>query len=227
MVAMLLQAIALYELEPEIGFRKFHLGAALAHYALFSMVAIAVLDSRGNYPKSWKWLAVLALLGSVASVLPLPTFREFPTMTGMVAIHLLLSSLAYGVFIASLAQMTETFLVGRSIAHHESRVGEVPALLDMEKTVFHNVTIGFALLTLTVATGAFLYVGENTSGVDYLTHKNVFAVLTWILCAILIFGRQNRGWRGIIALRWLATSTVCLVLSYLGTIFVLDLILGR
>ena len=224
--AILFQVLALYQLQPVFGFSAFHVGVAIAHYALFSMIAMAILDRHGRFPKSWMWLSILASVGSVLSILPFPE-RVIPAMTGLLWTHLVIATLAYSAFIVSLSQMSEAFLVGRSIARHEKKQGGGLALLDMEGIVFRNVTVGFVLLTLTIITGiAFYMQGDAVKG-GYFTHKNLFAILTWILCAILIFGRWSKGWRGVVALRWYAASTGCLVLSYLGTIVVLDLILRR
>ena len=40
-------------------------------------------------------------------------------------------------------------------------------------------------------------------------------------------GRQLYGWRGRIAVRWTLTGFLMLVLAYVGSRFVLEVILGR
>lgn len=225
--AILFQAMALYQATPQLGFRTFHFGAALAHFALFSVAAMVALDGRGGFSRSWKWLAALAGIASALNLLPIPEHR-LPRMSGALVAHLLIATLAYCAFIVSLAQMTETFLAGRGLARHEKRADGEIALLDMERIVFRNVSVAFALLTLTIVSGAVLYLQDDPEAVrTYFTHKNLFAVMTWALCAVLLLGRWRRGWRGFVALRWYAASTACLLLSYLGTIFVIDVILGR
>lgn len=225
--AILFQAMALYQASPQLGFRSFHFGAAMAHFALFSVAAMVALDGRGGFSRSWKWLAALAGAASALNLLPIPE-HSLPPMSGALVAHLLLATLAYCAFIVSLAQMTETFLAGRGLARHEKRADGEVALLEMERIVFRNASVAFVLLTLTILSGAALYLqdGPDTARA-YLTHKNLFAVMTWALCAVLLLGRWRRGWRGMVALRWYAASTACLVLSYLGTIFVIDVILGR
>ena len=58
-------------------------------------------------------------------------------------------------------------------------------------------------------------------------HKTVFAVLSWLTFGGLLAGRWLYGWRGRTALRWTLTGFVLLILAYVGSRFVLEVILGR
>ena len=58
-------------------------------------------------------------------------------------------------------------------------------------------------------------------------HKTVFSILAWLVFAALLLGRARYGWRGRVALRWLLAGSVLLLLAYLGTKFVLEVLLGR
>ena len=53
------------------------------------------------------------------------------------------------------------------------------------------------------------------------------AILSWLIFAGLLLGRHFRGWRGKIALRWTLAGFVALLLAYVGTRFVYEVILGR
>jgi ABC-type uncharacterized transport system permease subunit len=55
----------------------------------------------------------------------------------------------------------------------------------------------------------------------------VFAVLSWLTFGALLAGRLLYGWRGRTALRWTLTGFVLLILAYVGSRFVLEVILGR
>ena len=52
-------------------------------------------------------------------------------------------------------------------------------------------------------------------------------ILAWLVFAALLLGRARYGWRGRVALRWLLAGSVLLLLAYLGTKFVLEVLLGR
>jgi ABC-type uncharacterized transport system permease subunit len=43
----------------------------------------------------------------------------------------------------------------------------------------------------------------------------------------LLFGRYRYGWRGRTALRWTLAGFLLLVLAYIGSRFVLEVLLGR
>jgi ABC-type uncharacterized transport system permease subunit len=55
----------------------------------------------------------------------------------------------------------------------------------------------------------------------------VFAVLGWLTFAALIIGRRTRGWRGRQAVRWVYGGVALLMLSYIGSRFVFEVLLHR
>ena len=105
-------------------------------------------------------------------------------------------------------------------------VESTPPLLTLERYVFRLVGVGFVLLTLTVASGALF--SEQVFGKPFtFTHKSVFSILAWLTFGALLAGRWRFGWRGRQATKWIVTGSVLLVLAYLGTKFVLEVVLGR
>ena len=58
-------------------------------------------------------------------------------------------------------------------------------------------------------------------------HKTVFSVLSWFAFALLLLGRSRFGWRGRKAVRFLYIGALLLLLSYVGSRFVLEVVLGR
>ena len=59
------------------------------------------------------------------------------------------------------------------------------------------------------------------------THKTLFSFLGWLTFGILLYGRWRFGWRGRRALYWILAGTALLVLGYLGSKFVSEILLGR
>jgi ABC-type uncharacterized transport system permease subunit len=55
----------------------------------------------------------------------------------------------------------------------------------------------------------------------------VFGILSWFIFAALLGGRRLYGWRGRVAVRWTLTGFLALVLAYVGSKFVLEVILGK
>jgi ABC-type uncharacterized transport system permease subunit len=102
----------------------------------------------------------------------------------------------------------------------------LPPLLTLESLLFRLLGLGFALLTLTLVTGV-VFSEEIFHKPAELNHKTVFAVLSWIIYAVLLGGRRLRGWRGKLAVRWTWFGFVMLLLAYVGSRFVLEVILHR
>jgi ABC-type uncharacterized transport system permease subunit len=99
-------------------------------------------------------------------------------------------------------------------------------LLTLEAMLFQTIGVGFALLTLAVFSGVFF--SEELFGTALqLSHKVVFAILSWLVFGGLLLGRHFRGWRGRTALVWTITGFTLLLLAYLGTQFVLEVVLRR
>jgi ABC-type uncharacterized transport system permease subunit len=102
----------------------------------------------------------------------------------------------------------------------------LPPLLALEALLFRIIWAGFILLTLTLASGV-VFSEELFGKAAKLNHKTVFGAISWIVFAALLAGRHVYGWRGRIAVRWTLTGFLMLVLAYVGSKFVLEIILGR
>jgi ABC-type uncharacterized transport system permease subunit len=184
------------------------------------------------------------LLPLAALAVPLPAL--FPGLAGgsysastEFRIHLSLAMAAYSVFTIAMLHAVLMALVERRLHRlHRAAPGagspegfggplaHLPPLLTLERLLFRLVAIAFALLTLTLATGAIH--SETIFGRALrFDHKTVFALLSWATFAALLAGRYLYGWRGRTALRWTLTGFVMLLLAYVGSRFVLEVVLGR
>jgi ABC-type uncharacterized transport system permease subunit len=105
-------------------------------------------------------------------------------------------------------------------------IDRLPALLTMERLLFRLIAFGFSLLTLTVLSG--IVFSEQLFGMAFRwDHKTVFTLLSWMLFGSLLAGRVWRGWRGKTALRFTLTGFATLLLAYVGSRFVLEVVLHR
>ena len=152
------------------------------------------------------------------------------TNAGSVAfrLHFLMAMLAYSLF--TLAALHAILMATAEKNLHRGRISPLlaglPPLLTMEALLFRLIHVAFILLTLTLLTGIFF--SESLFGKALtFNHKTVFAFLSWVIFAALLAGRHLRGWRGRIALRWTLAGFAALLLAYVGSRFVLEVILGR
>ena len=105
-------------------------------------------------------------------------------------------------------------------------IGGLPPLLTLERLLFRLIGAAFAFLTLTLATGILF--SETLFGRALrFEHKTLFGFLSWATFAVLLIGRHARGWRGRTALRLTLAGFVLLLLAYVGSRFVLEVVLGR
>jgi ABC-type uncharacterized transport system permease subunit len=144
------------------------------------------------------------------------------------ALHIAVALVSYSLFLVAALQALLLMGLEKRLRRHLPDPGAtgLPPLLTLERFLFRLVTVGFALLTLTLASGMLF--SEQIFGKPMLfTHRNVFSVLGWITFAALLWGRWRYGWRGRVALRWIVAGTVFVFLAYLGEKFVLEVLLNR
>lgn len=142
-------------------------------------------------------------------------------------LHLGLAMVAYGLFVIALLHATLMALAEREL-HRRGALAfaNLPPLLTLETLLFRMIGAAFVFLTLTLLTG--IAFSETLFGRALrFDHKTVFAVLSWLVFGLLLAGRWRYGWRGRTALRWTLTGFVMLLLAYVGSRFVLEVLLGR
>ena len=220
-----------------MGNPRFGFASALSVTA-WLVLSVYVVESR--FFPALQGQGVLAGLCALAVLLPLP-FPGAPlhvTASAWLPLHLALGVACYGLFAAAVAHAA---LMTRA----ERRMREVSAaatseglpLLTLERLTFRFVTAGFVLLSATLLAGWWfgdqLY-GQTGAGAGAAAahrwvwdHKTVFSVLAWCTFAALLLGRSRFGWRGPAAVRVLYVGAGLLLLSYIGSRFVLEVILGR
>jgi ABC-type uncharacterized transport system permease subunit len=105
-------------------------------------------------------------------------------------------------------------------------LAQMPPLLAMERMLFRLIAAGFVLLTLTLVSGVFFSEALFGRALRF-DHKTVFTIASWFVFAGLLAGRFVFGWRGRKALRWTLAGFLMLMLAYVGSRFVLEVILQR
>jgi ABC-type uncharacterized transport system permease subunit len=147
-------------------------------------------------------------------------------------LHTTLAMLAYSLFtMAALHALLMTLLERRLHRHAAGGslagpLAVLPPLLSMEILLFRLIAVGFVLLTFTLATG-IIYSETLFGQAMKFDHKSLFAVISWLIFAALLVGRHFYGWRGKRALRWTLAGFLALLLAYVGSRFVLEVLLHR
>ena len=140
-------------------------------------------------------------------------------LAAMLAYSLLTLSALHAIFMG----FTENALHKRSL---KRSLTSLPPLLTMESLLFRMLMLGFILLTLTVGSGV-MFSEELFGKALTIDHKTLFAFASWGIFATLLIGRHAWGWRGKRALRWTLAGFALLILAYVGSRFVAEVVLGR
>jgi ABC-type uncharacterized transport system permease subunit len=174
---------------------------------------------------------VVLPVAAVASFLPLLFASPHRFAYGgemLAAAHVAVALVSYAMFLV--AALQALILMGLERRLHrrmpDPDAAALPPLLTLERFLFRLVAVGFLLLTLTLASG-MLFTEQLFGKPLMFTHKSVFSVLGWFTFGALLYGRWRYGWRGRVALRWIIAGTVFVFLAYLGSKFVVEVLLGR
>jgi ABC-type uncharacterized transport system permease subunit len=206
---------------------RFGFAPALSITAWLVLTVYAVESQRFPQLRA-RW--ALSGLGAAAVLLAMefPGTPLHPAASPWLPLHWALGLASYGLFAAA---VVHAWLMTRAEKH--IRVAADPnagiPLLTLERLTFRFVLAGFVSLTATLLAGWYfrdtLY--ANGGAGWQRDHKIIFSLLAWLTFALLLVGRQRFGWRGRKAVRVLYTGAGFLLLAYVGSRFVLEVILGR
>ncbi len=207
-----------------------HLGLVNAVSLIFWLTILIYWVAHFFYPLSSLKALMMPLAGG-AAMLPLlfPAVRNEGQPTSWIFdAHVLAAMLAYSLFTIAALHASLMSLVESNL--HKARLPlllrNLPPLLTMETLLFRLIGIGFVLLTVTLVSGALF--SEQIFGKPFqFTHKILFGIVSWLVFGILLAGRHLRGWRGKTAVSWTMWGFGFLLLAYLGSQFVLEVILHR
>lgn len=165
------------------------------------------------------WVSVV--LSSLFPGAPYPTLKS-----AWLPLHWALGFASYGLIAAAVVHA----LWMQSVEKHmrsalEQKEAAIP-LLAIERLTFRFVFAGFVLLTATLMAGWWF--AENLYGKAWMwDHKSIFSILSWAVFAVLLLGRWRLGWRSRTAVRMLYSGSALLLLAYVGSRFVIEVVLQR
>lgn len=168
---------------------------------------------------------------AVAALLPafFSTDHFLPDTTEPIFVaHIAIAMLAYSLFTFATLHALLMAVAERSLHHQHTwvKLPDFPPLMVMETLLFRVISIGFVLLTFTLLSG-MVFSEEIFGKAAQFNHKTIFSIASWLIYASLLFGRYRYGWRGMKAIRWTLAGFVLLLLAYVGTRFILQVVLHR
>ncbi|GAA6141478.1 cytochrome c biogenesis protein CcsA [Hydrogenophaga sp. 5NK40-0174] len=188
------------------------------------VLTIYALESR-LYPQ-WRARGNLALLGTLAVLLSLIfPGAHYPALgSAWLPLHWALGISAYGLISAAVVHAWLMQRADKAMRAGATLENTIP-LLTLENLTFRFVTAGFVLLTATLLAGGWFSEMLNERWV--WNHKTAFSVLAWLIMGVLLLGRWRLGWRGHAAVRTIYVAAGFMLLGYVGSRFVLEVVLHR
>lgn len=197
--------------------------APVLSLAVWLVVAVHAIESRlvplAHVRRS---LASLAF-GTVLLVLAFPGEAPVVPHNPWAPLHWILGVVSYGLFGAAVLHALLLDNADRRM-RHGAGTGAVLGmpLLKLERLTFRFVDAGFVVLTVAIAFGI-----GSIENLRWKDHKIVFSTMSWLTFGALILGRRLQGWRGRQATRWLYGGALLLLLGYVGSRFVFEVLLRR
>jgi ABC-type uncharacterized transport system permease subunit len=214
-------AITLLGEQPHFGF------APAMSVTAWLVAAVYAVESQifPQLPTRW----TLCVVGAAAVLIafffpgsPMPV-----TASAWLAVHLAFGVASYGLFGIAVIHAWFMTRAEARIRHAQDPQSGLP-LLTLERLTYRFVGAGFVLLSATLLAGVLF--GESLYGYGHAwhwDHKTVFSTLAWLTFAVLLVGRRVFGWRGKRAVTVLYVGSALLLLAYVGSRFVMEIILGR
>lgn len=166
-------------------------------------------------------------LGAVLLQIVIPT-RHVVTYGGdpLFALHFVIAMLAYSLFIVATVHAFVMLALDKWLHRGvlPPFLNRLPPLLEMEALLFRILLAAFVLLTLTLVSGVFF--SERLFHKPFaISDKTVFAIVSWFIFGGLLVGHYARGWRGRKAVHWTLAGSTALLIAYVGSKVLLEVVL--
>jgi ABC-type uncharacterized transport system permease subunit len=169
----------------------------------------------------------LAVLGAAAVLLAalFPGENRPHLASAWIPLHWVLGIASYGLFGAAVLHAAMLNRADQQMRGMRAGKAGTPnsgmPLMRLERLTFQFVLAGFVVLSVALLLGAWFASPWRWD------HKTVFSILGWCVFAALLAGRSAFGWRGPQATRWLYAGAGLLLLAYVGSRFVMEVVLHR
>lgn len=169
--------------------------------------------------------APTALLGMTTGFIGRAPYQPLTDVSVGLEAHIILSFAAYCVLLMAAVQALFLRLQIRELKQntfHRFWVNKLPSLQTMESLLFDMILVGFVLLSIALGIG-FIYVEDLFA--QHIVHKTVFSVLSWLLFGLLLLGNWRGGLRGKRAANMTFYAFILLAIGFIGSKFVLELLI--
>ena len=224
-----LPAVLLHIATHALGWSHLH-GPDLHFFAALSLVGLGMAALSTLAAATQRMEALGVVVYPLAALLVLlyhfAGHGQAQTLDWRLQLHAWLALLAYAALAVAALIAVMLWFQERALRQHQLHgwLRALPPLVQLEALLFRSLAASFVLLTLALLTGIMFV--QNLLA-QHLWHKTVLSVLSWVVLAVLLFGRWRFGWRGARAIKLTLISMLLLLLAFFGSKFVLELVLQR
>ena len=205
-------------------------GVHLGLYNIFSLISwqVVILVLLGSVYAQLENLLILAapvaVLSIVLAMLPNEAYQPRQLINTGIALHILVSILAYSVLSLAAVQALLLAFQNRQLKqrHLGGVISTLPPIEKMESLLFVMIWMGVVLLSGAIISG-YLYLDDMFA--QHVVHKTVLTLISWVVFMILLWGRHQLGWRGVVAIRWTWVGFSILMVAFLGSKLVVEIVL--
>jgi len=184
-----------------------------------------------NSKYKYRGLEIFTLIPALIIVLVFPLIQtdhqSIQHYSLPASIHIIIAMLGYGLLTFGSIFSLFLLLFEKSLhakTNSSSMISSSEPLLDVESKLFQIYWVGFIFLTFTLFSSLFFSNYLFGQSLDW-NHKTIFTILAWLSYALVLFGRFQFGWRGKKSIIISLLAFAFLILAYLGTKFVVEIVL--
>lgn len=225
LIGMLAHAMLLYPYIVTLYGLNFNLFNTLSLTSLFFLLFYGLFCLYRPIVSLGILAAPTAFIGITIGYLGRAPYQPLTNVSMGLEAHIILSLAAYCVLLMAAVQALFLRLQIRELKQstiHRFWVNKLPSLQSMEALLFDMIMVGFVLLSIALGLG-LIYVQDLMA--QHIAHKTVFSVLSWLLFGVLLVGNWRAGWRGKQAANITIYAFVLLAVGFVGSKFVLELLL--
>lgn len=226
LIAVMMHAIVLYNTLFVSG--GLDLGFFNAGSLILWLIALTVILAAFANPVENLAIFLMPLAGiSILMGMMFPVEHTLmPAHAMELKIHILMSLMAYALLTIAAVHAVVLSIQDRHLRNRKPGgfIRALPPLQTMENLLFQMIGLGFFLHSLSLITG-MIYLDDMFA--QNVAHKTILSVVAWFVFATLLWGRWRFGWRGSTAIRWTLVGFFVLLLAYMGSKWVTEIILGR
>ena len=128
--------------------------------------------------------------------------------------HVFTAIIAYGSFGVAFG-VAMVFLFQKALQNSEFARRNFPDQDTLDLITYRAVSLGFLFLTLCIITGA-IWAKRAWGSYWSWDPKETWSLITWIIYAIYLHLRLNKGWKGRKAAIFAAIGFICVIFTYVG-----------